>query len=157
MVARDVPFLPRDEFWAVVEDCRRRSADSVAFGEVVTATLAGWDFRRMAAFHNTLWYDVGVFHRGRLWDVMCAIDETLGSQNSWERYGGWLVAQGREFHEAVMRDPELARTRLPDEAALSDEGIIFAAQEACLRKTDRKHDLYDVLGDYLPEDAYSRR
>jgi len=50
------------------------------------------DYARMAAFHNTLWYDVGVFHRGRLWDIMCEIDETLGSQNSWERYGGWLVA-----------------------------------------------------------------
>jgi len=36
----------------------------------------------------------------------------------------------REFHEAVMRDPELARTRLPPEEALSDEWIIFAFYSA---------------------------
>jgi hypothetical protein len=88
---------------------------------------------------------------------MREIDETLGGQNSWERYGGWLVAQGRDFFEAVMRDPELARTRLPSEDALTDEGIIFASQMACYVRTDGKYDLFDMIGDYLPADAFSRR
>lgn len=153
---REVPWLSRDEFWATIEECRRELADTRSFPERLPAHLADWEFTQLAAFHNTMWYDVGVFHRGALWELLCGQEPLLGSQNAWECYGGWLIAQGRAFHEAVMRDPTLALSRLPTWEEIDDgELVIFAAQEACLRKTGRQHDLYEVLGDFLPADAFS--
>jgi hypothetical protein len=154
---REVPWLSRDEFWVVIEDCRGHTADTSSFAERLPEQLVPWDFPRLGAFHNTMWYDVGVFQRGELWDVVREREPLLGSQNAWECYGGWLIAQGREFHEAVLRQPRLALSRLPSWEEIDDgESIIFAAQEACFRKTDRNYDLYDILGDFLPSDAFSR-
>lgn len=156
-MGRSVPWLARDEFWSAIEECRQGSVDCKSFAERLAAHLTGWEFTRLAAFHNTMWYDVGVFHRGTLWDLLYQQEPLLGSQNAWECYGGWLIAQGRAFHEAVMRDPTLALARLPTwEEIDAGEAIIFAAQEACYRKTGRQYDLYDVLGDFLPADADSR-
>lgn len=155
-MGREVPWLLRDDFWTVVEECRRVSADSLAFAEQLPARLADWDFTQLAAFHNTMWYDVGVFHSGALWDVLYQHEPLLGCQNAWECYGGWLIAQGREFHEVILRNPPLALSRVPSwEEIDAGESIIFAAQEACYRKTNGQYDLYDVLGDFLPDDAFS--
>jgi len=39
--------------------------------------------------------------------------EFLDSDDAWDCYGGWLIAQGRSFHEAVMREFRVALTRIP--------------------------------------------
>lgn len=109
----------------------------------------------MAAFHNTMWHDVGVFHRGELRDVVYQREPLLGSHDAWECYGGWLIAQGRDFQEAVIREPRTSLSRIPSWEEIDDgESIIFAAQEACLRQTEREYDLYDVLGDFRPSDDH---
>jgi hypothetical protein len=156
-MGREVPWLSRDEFWSVVEGSRQGSTDTASFAERLLAQLTDWEFNRLAAFHNTMWYDVGVFHGGALWDLVYQQEPLLGSQNAWECFGSWLIAQGRAFHEAVMRQQALALDRLPSwEEIDGGESVIFAAQEACLRKTERRYDLYDVLGNFLPADAFSR-
>src|SRR5262245_48482544 len=142
MVAK-TPWLRVDEFWDVVEACRRGSTGLTSFDEALVSHLVGWDFPRIAGFHNTLWYDVGVFHDTELWAVMREGCYSFAfGQNSWERYGGWLVAQGREFHEAVMADPWVAKTRLPDaEELASGEFVIFVAYKAASRKTKEEYEL----------------
>ncbi|HTU22905.1 MAG TPA: DUF4240 domain-containing protein [Gemmataceae bacterium] len=156
-MARSVPWLSRDEFWSAIEECRQISLDCESFAERLVAHLSSWGFAKLAAFHNTMWYDVSVFHRGTLWNLVYQQEPLLGSQNAWECYGGWLIAQGREYHESVMRDPALALTRLPTWQEIdAGETVIFSAQEACLRKTGRRYNLYDVIGDFLPAEAFSR-
>jgi hypothetical protein len=156
-MATAIPWLSRDEFWSVIEECRKKSHDVASFADWLVSFLTPWDFQRLGGFYNTMWYDIRVFHRGQLWDVMLGVDELLGTQNAWECYGGWLIVQGRAFHEAVMSDPSLALSCLPTWDELEHgESIIFAAQAACLRKTNQREDLFDVLGDFLPPDAFTR-
>ena len=70
--------------------------------------------------------------------------------DSWECYGGWLIAQGREFHEAVMRDACVALARVPSgEDVWQGESVIFVAQRVCAKKTGGKWGLCDLFGDKL--------
>lgn len=152
-MAREVMWLQRDEFWETIEVCRQSTPSCESFADALPTHLQHWDFPKLGAFHNTMWYDVRVFHRGELWDVMYRYEEMLGNQNAWECYGGWLISQGREFFEAVMANPQLALSRIPTwEEIDAGERIIFAAVEACLRKTDREYGLDDMLGDFQPDD-----
>jgi hypothetical protein len=45
-MAREVPWLSRDEFWSAIEECRQGSADTGSFAERLPAHLAGWEFTR---------------------------------------------------------------------------------------------------------------
>jgi hypothetical protein len=64
--------------------------------------LDSWALPRVAAFAKIMWFDVDVYDAEELWDLMREAVDYLESDNSWEEYGGWLIAQGRVFHEAVM-------------------------------------------------------
>jgi hypothetical protein len=145
----EVLWLSREEFWAVIDDCRQITSDTHAFAERLPAILLPWDFPKLGAFHNLLWYDIGVFHQGELWDIVRQQEPLLGSQNAWECFGGWLISKGQVFHEAVLQQPLIVLSQMPSWGEIDDgESIIFAAQEACLRKTDRKYDLHEMLGDF---------
>jgi len=155
---RDGEFLPVEEFWSVVEACRCRSIDTASFAEGLAFALITWDYHQLAAFHNTMWYDVGVYHATELRGILLEQEDYdwLSSQNAWESYGGWLIGQGRKFHEKVMHKPQVALTRLPSDVEIdAGERVIFAAEEACLRKTERKYGLDDMVEDFVPKNALS--
>jgi hypothetical protein len=136
-VGREAPFLPRDEFWAVVEDCRRRSIDSRPFAETLSPTRAGWDFPKIAAFHNTLWYDIGVFHKGRL----------VRSQSSgFGGEGGLMVKgpSGRALHldrtAAGRAARRLRNSRVPELGGVrgGDDAPVPALPDKPYRLADRR-------------------
>jgi hypothetical protein len=143
--------MSRDEFWSYIEDCRQHSDGMAAFNSALEAMLHPWELPRLAAFHKVMWFDIGVYHDdGNLWDLMSEAADYLGSDNSWDSYGGWLIAQGRHFHEAVMRDAQVALTRIPSpEDVWEGESVIFVAQRICGQKTEGKWSLYDLFGDNL--------
>lgn len=121
-----------------------------AFNQVLEALLDGWELPQLAAFHKVMWLDIGVYHEEELWKIMYRAADYLGSDNSWDSYGGWLIAQGEAFYEAVMRDPQVALTRVPrPEDVREGESVIFAAQRICFKQTDGKWGLYDLFGDDL--------
>jgi hypothetical protein len=142
--------MSRDEFWAYIEQCRQHSDGMPAFNRLLEATLDHWGLPKVAAFHKVMWFDIGVCHEGALWGLMYEAADYLGSDNSWEGYGGWLIAQGRQFHEAVMREPRVALTRVPPpEDVWEGETVIFVGQRVCSKKTDNKWGLYDLFGDNM--------
>src|SRR5262249_47850920 len=145
--------MSRDEFWMYIEQCRAQAVGMPEFNRLLEAMLDAWDLPKLAAFHKVMWFDVGVYHdegERELWDLMYRAADYLGSDNSWDSYGGWLIAQGREFYEAVMRDPRVALTRVPQpDDVWEGETVIFVAQRVCLKKTDNKWGLQDLFGDKL--------
>jgi hypothetical protein len=140
--------MTRDEFWTYIEQCRQHSDNMPAFNRLLEAMLDTWEMPKIAAFHKVMWYDIGVSHDGgELWDIMYQAADYLGSADTWECYGGWLIAQGREFYEAVMRNPQVALTRVPPaEDVWEGESLIFVAQHVCAKKTGGKWGLYDLFG-----------
>ena len=145
--------MSRDEFWSHIERCRQHSDGMPAFNRLLDALLDHWPLAKLAAFHKVMWHDVGVYHDEgdrELWGLMSGAADYLGSDNAWDCYGGWLIAQGREFAEAVLRDPEVALARVPPlEGVREGESVIFAAQRACGRRTGGRWGLYDLFGDDL--------
>jgi hypothetical protein len=143
--------MSRDEFWSHIEECRQHSDGISSFNRLLEATLDTWPLPKLAAFHKVMWFDLGVYHDdGELWSLMYPAVKYLGSDNSWDNYGGWLIAQGREFFEAVMHDPNIALTRIPSfDEVHEGESVIFVAQRVCSKKTERNWGLYDLFGDDL--------
>jgi hypothetical protein len=62
--------MSRDEFWSLIDACRRQSADIQTFNRVLEAMLDGWDLPRLAAFHKVMWHDIGVYNEDEVWEVL---------------------------------------------------------------------------------------
>jgi len=119
------------------------------FNSVLEAMLNAWELPKLAAFHKVMWRHLGVYNDDDLWDVTAPLAGISGD-DTWECYGGWLIAQGRTFYEAVMRDPKVATTRVPPlDDIFEGESVIFVAQRVCGKKTGDKWSLYDLFGDDL--------
>jgi hypothetical protein len=141
--------MSRDEFWTYIEQCRLHSDDMPSFNRLLEAMLDAWGLPKLAAFHKVMWEDIGVYHGEDLREVVKSLTGTRGD-DSWDCYGGWLIAQGRQFHEAVLRDPYFAATRVPSRGDIfKGESVIFVAQRVCFKKTEEKWSLYDLFGDDL--------
>jgi hypothetical protein len=101
--------------------------------------LVGLDLPDLAAFHRILRRDVGVYLPHALWAVVDPANRVIGGEDAWEMYGAWLVAQGREFREAVRRDHRAALARLPGgEELYGAEWFLFAAAEEFSARTDEQ-------------------
>ena len=141
--------MSRDEFWMHIEQCRQHSDGMAAFNALLEAMLGAWGLPKLAAFHKVMWVDIGVYNDDDLWAVIEPLTG-IGGGDLWECYGGWLIAQGRAFYEAVMRDRQLAVTRVPTQQDIWEgQSVIFVAQRVCFKKTADKWGLYDLFGDDL--------
>jgi hypothetical protein len=141
--------MSQDEFWTHIEQCRQHADSMPAFNRRLEAILDAWELPKLAAFHKVMWRDIGVYNGDALWAVIEPLTG-IGGDDTWECYGGWLIAQGRKFYEAVMRDPKQAAARVPSlDDIFEGESVIFAAQRVCGKKTGGKWGLYDLFGDEL--------
>lgn len=140
--------ISRDEFWSYIELCRLHTNNMPAFNRLLETIVDDWKLPKIAAFHKVMWDDIGVYQDGgELWGLMHKAVDYLGGDDSWDCYGGWLIAQGREFHETVLRDPQVALTHIPPEDDIYEgESVIFVGQRVCSKKTDGKWCLYDLFG-----------
>jgi hypothetical protein len=141
--------MSSDEFWTYIEQCRQHSDGMPAFNRLLETMLDTWPLPKLAAFHKAMWRDIGVNHDDDLWAIVQPLTD-IGGDDTWDCYGGWLIAQGRDFHEAVLQDPKVAATRVPLlDDVFEGESVIFVAQRVCRKKTDDKWNLYDLFGDDL--------
>ena len=93
-----------------------------------------------------MWTDIGV-HNDDLLPVIEPLTGISGG-DTLECYEGWLIAQGREFHEAVTHNPKVAASRISSmDDVFEGEYVIFVAQRVCGKKTCGKWSLNDLFGD----------
>jgi hypothetical protein len=141
--------MSQDEFWTYIEQCRPHSNTMAAFNLLLEAMLDSWELSKLAAFHKVMWHEIGIYNDNYLWAVVEPLTD-IGGDDTWECYGGWLIAQGREFHRAVMQDPHVAASHVPPlDDIFEGESVIFVAQRVCTKKTGGKWGLYDLFGDDL--------
>ncbi len=125
-----------DQFWEMIEACRAAHVGMTAFNREIDSRLAALEPAELASFNQILWSEIGVYNDHKLWGLVDPNNELISGEDSWEAYGGWLIAQGRDFYESVMRDPQEARRRLPTSEDLDQaESFIFAAGEAYWNRT----------------------
>jgi hypothetical protein len=143
---RAMPSMTEDRFWGIVEECRRSSGDVFAFNERLVAYLAGCDLPTIVAFSSAMGGKTGEYPNSSFRGTLREAGRDYSTDGSWQRYMGWLVAQGREFYDAVLEDPDVALSRLPEsEDCQNHEPVIFAASAAIRRKSGGEWDLRSGL------------
>lgn len=95
-----------EEFWALIEDARTGAdgnADAVAVR--ATAALAERDVADIVGWERHLRRVLAASHREDLWGAAYLINGGC-SEDGFDYFRGWLIAQGREAFARAVADPD---------------------------------------------------
>ena len=123
-----------DEFWDIIEQSRPRKDDCEKQARKLTAILkrrtpeeilefeAHWTKRRYETYR---------------WDLYAVayIVNGSGSDDGFEYFRNWLIGQGREFYEAMLKSPECITERVPAGEEVECEALLYAAGYAYEART----------------------
>jgi len=101
--------VDRDGFWGLVEDARAGVDDTVAdpdgVADALTKALGGLEADQIAGFGVELARLQVESYRWDLWAAAYLINSGA-SEDGFDSFRGWLIAQGREVWEAAMAEPD---------------------------------------------------
>jgi hypothetical protein len=134
--------MNRDEFWDLIEASRQVSTDCEEQAETLTKLLAQRTPEDIIAFDEQLYERRLEAFRYDLWAVAYIIYSGGCSNDHFDYFRGWLIAQGRAYFEAALAQAERAADRIADrigaEEAPQCEDILYAAYEAYEQRTGEK-------------------
>lgn len=93
-------------FWAVIDELSRRPGDRRARLEWLRGVLRCRPVADGVAFQARLEVACAPVATSALWRAMGRIEGGLCSDDGFDYFALWLVAQGRETYEAVLADPD---------------------------------------------------
>jgi hypothetical protein len=118
------------DFWNLIDDARARVGapeDAEAVVERASALLATRPRDEILAAQQVFWDLMAASYRAPLWAAAYTINGGC-SDDGFDYFRGWLIAQGREVFERVVADPDtLAELPLVREAAAA--GIDLECEE----------------------------
>ena len=125
-----------DAFWQLIEAARSAAGgDPAETAQRLGEILRGRSPEEIARFDAVF---QAAMARSYTWDLWAAAYIVQGgcSDDCFEYFRGWLIGQGRETFEAVLRDPE----ELADLDAVFDESeeILYAARQAYEQRAGRE-------------------
>ena len=145
--------MDRQAFWRVVEDARARASDD---GDAVAAhaveILATLPKAQIVAAAQPLWDLMADSYRGDLWAAAYLINGGA-SDDGFDYFRGWLIAQGREVFERAIADPDAmadlpaVRAAAAQQEDLENEEVLGIVWNAHLKAT----------GEELPPRAFTIR
>jgi hypothetical protein len=147
---RRSPIVNTDDVWRLVERARGEAGDAAEVADRMTALLARREPAEIVAFAQPLWDLLAGSYRADLWAAAYVINGGA-SDDGFDYFRGWLVAQGRAVYERTLADPDsLAGNPVVLRAVehghdLEDEGVLSVAWNAHLQAT----------GQELPPDAFT--
>lgn len=96
-----------DRFWQMVEAARQKSGDGMADPDILQAALERCAVAEILGFQLRLEECLAASYRLDLWAVAYLVKGGC-SDDGFEYFRGWLIAQGRSYFEAALADPERA-------------------------------------------------
>ncbi|MBR7839458.1 DUF4240 domain-containing protein [Actinospica durhamensis] len=142
--------MDTDGFWHLIDRARGQSegdADVVAAN--AADLLAAMAPEEIIAAHRLLWERLAVSYTAPLWAAAYVINGGC-SDDGFEYFRGWLVAQGRDVFERAMADPDSLADHPAVQAAAEEweelecEPTLGVARSAYQRST----------GEPLPQNAW---
>ena len=122
-----------DEFWEIIEVTRRRASDPWKHHEALLEQLEAFNAQEVFSFAAHFYARMQEALRNDLW-AATEIVEGGCSDDSFIHVRAWLIAQGREFFEAAMYDPQIVGERASEGIAYEQfEAVVL---EACRQKGD---------------------
>ncbi|MBB5927025.1 DUF4240 domain-containing protein [Streptomyces echinatus] len=147
--------MNRQRFWQLVEEARGRASDPDDEEEVVrraASRLATHPAREIVAAQQVLWDLMADSYTNPLWAAAYVINGGC-SDDGFDYFRGWLIAQGRETFERVVADPD-ALAELPVVRASAADGADLDCEEA-LSIAWNAHIM--ATGEPLPDRAFTVR
>ncbi|MER5278395.1 DUF4240 domain-containing protein [Streptomyces sp. NPDC002809] len=126
------------DFWKLIDDARTLvvdPADARAVAGRMAALLAQRPADDILAAQQLLWDLMAVSYRAPLWAAACTINGGC-SDDGFDYFRAWLIAQGREVFERVVADPDalaslpVVRAAAAEDADLECERVLGVAWDA---------------------------
>ncbi|MBC6457893.1 DUF4240 domain-containing protein [Actinomadura sp. HBU206391] len=147
--------MDRQQFWDLIEDARTKASqgsDARTVADHATASLAALPREQIVGAAQPLWDLLADSYRDELWAAAYLINGGA-SDDGFEYFRGWLIAQGRETFERAVADPDsladlpAVRAAAAEQEDLEDEDILRIAWDAHLKAT----------GEELPPGSFTIR
>ena len=126
--------MDRSAFWELIEISRQQGRFCEEQVTDLRSRLQGLELAEVVSFQQHLGALLAQAYRGDLWAVAYIVNGGCGDDGFID-FRGWLIAQGREFFEVVLRAPERIGERVQQsgEAACSD--MVYVAEEVYRDRT----------------------
>ncbi|MFJ9430275.1 DUF4240 domain-containing protein [Streptomyces sp. NPDC101490] len=122
--------MDKEQFWELVEMARSRVADpcdSESIARGATSLLADRPVEEIVAAEQALWDLMGESCISPLWAAAYTANGGC-SDDGFDYFRGWLIAQGREVFERAVADPDTL-AELPAVRASATEGYDLECED----------------------------
>ena len=98
--------MDHNRFWSLIEDARSASGgDCARQVDVLAEALQGQPPQEILDFRNLLGESLDRAYRYDLWGAAYLINGGC-SNDGFDYFLGWLIAQGRDVYQAALEDPD---------------------------------------------------
>jgi hypothetical protein len=134
--------MTADDFWKLIARSRRGAGDVDEQMARLLELLTGLEPREILSFERRFQERVRDAYRNELWAAAYLINGGC-SDDGFDYFLGWLIAQGRAYYEAALADPQKAGRRVEPGEEVECEDIWSVAARAYEARTG-KGDFYEV-------------
>ncbi|WP_308307228.1 DUF4240 domain-containing protein [Streptomyces sp. ISL-10] len=116
--------MNKEQFWKLIEKAREHAPDTRDGSDIAgraSALLARRSAQEITAAQQTLWDLMADSYRNPLWAAAYVVNGGC-SDDGFDYFRGWLIAQGRTTFERVLADPDTL-AELPGVLTAVAEGI----------------------------------
>lgn len=148
-----LPTMDSKDFWKLIDDARalvRDPADAEGVADRISDLLTERPAHEIVAAQQLLWDLMAASYRAPLWAAAYLVNGGC-SDDGFDYFRGWLIAQGREVFERAVADPDaLAELPVIKEASAEYEEL------ECERMLGVAWDAYRrVTGEQLPRGSFT--
>ena len=143
--------MNQETFWKTIQESKESSASKPETQhEKLTAILKTMNKDELLGFARN-WYQCHQnAYRWDLWAVAYMVDGGC-SDDSFMDFRSWLIGQGKEVYEAIMKDPN-AIVNIPDSELFFYEELGYVANEVYKEVTGEELPSFEEMGVALTND-----
>ena len=140
-----------ERFWGIIEQAGESVETYDEQANNITELLETLEPKEIISFHEQLYLRLYEAYRWDLWAVADIIYGGGCSDDAFEDFRCWLIAQGRNFFEAVLQAPEKAAERVKDGEDVDFEPLLAIALYAYETRTGQEMPLLDLVEPEEPQ------
>lgn len=135
--------MNENEFWMLIEEAKKKSKKDLSKQcELITAELSKKSVEEILDYDRIFRKYYAESYQSELWAAAYIINGGC-SDDGFDYFRAWLIAQGREVFENALKDPEsLVKVIKDDDGEVEFEDFIYIANDAYIKVTG-KDDFYD--------------
>lgn len=126
--------MDTNQFWRLIEASQNKKRDCSKQAAKLEKLLSRLNAEEILGFENIFTTLLNESYRWDLWGAAYIINGGC-SDDGFEYFRYWLIAQGRAYFEAAMQDSERAGDGAGDEQDTECEDIRYATRELYFAKT----------------------